>query len=69
MFRSILSWFAIVMVSAYSVQAANQESSIPAPPDASQYSAVLKRYCVTCHNEKLRTADLALENMDVQDVS
>ena len=68
MFRSILSWFAIVMVSAYSVQAANQESSIPAPPDASQYSAVLKRYCVTCHNEKLRTADLALENMDVQDV-
>ena len=68
MFRSILSWLAIVMVSAYSAQAASQESSSPAPPDASQYSAVIKRYCVTCHNEKLRTADLALEIMDVQNV-
>ena len=68
MFRSILSWLAIVMVSAYSAQAASQESSSPAPPEASQYSAVIKRYCVTCHNEKLRTADLALEIMDVQNV-
>ena len=28
-------------------------------------SAVLDRYCVTCHNEKLRTAGLALDKLDV----
>jgi mono/diheme cytochrome c family protein len=30
---------------------------------------LLDRYCVTCHNRKLRTAGLALDNADVTDVS
>ncbi len=30
--------------------------------------ALLDRYCVTCHNEKLRTAGLTLETMDVVNV-
>jgi hypothetical protein len=29
----------------------------------------LDTYCVTCHNEKLRTANLALDHVDVSDVS
>ena len=29
---------------------------------------LLDRYCVTCHNEQLRTAELSLETLDVADV-
>src|SRR4051812_29395462 len=28
-------------------------------------AAVLKRYCVTCHNEKLKSGGLLLDKMDV----
>src|SRR6266516_537389 len=31
--------------------------------------AVIDRYCVTCHNEKLKTAGLMLDRMDVQQPS
>ena len=30
-----------------------------------QYAAVVKQYCVTCHNDRLKTADLSLEKLDV----
>lgn len=39
-------------------------NSIPAPIAAHQ--AVLKRYCVTCHNQRLRTAQLTLDTVEVQ---
>jgi mono/diheme cytochrome c family protein len=35
------------------------------PPAAPQYRALLDRYCVTCHNERLKTASLMLDKMDV----
>ncbi len=34
-----------------------------------EYRDTLNRYCVTCHNEKLHMADLALDLVDVNDVS
>jgi hypothetical protein len=34
-----------------------------------QYQDTLDRYCVTCHNEKLRMADLTLDLADVNDVN
>src|SRR5438128_12421222 len=33
-----------------------------------EYRAVLNRYCVTCHNEKLKTAGLMLDKMDIVNV-
>ena len=36
---------------------------------ASLDRSLLDRYCVTCHNETLRTGGLALDAVDVQDVS
>ena len=45
----------------------------PAPPQQTEPSppsidAVLDRYCITCHNSRLRTADLALDEIgDVRD--
>ncbi|MEN3338335.1 MAG: hypothetical protein V7647_2011, partial [Acidobacteriota bacterium] len=48
-----------------------QSSTTAAPgsqePGASQ-RAVLNRYCVTCHNEKLKTADLALDTPSAANV-
>lgn len=36
--------------------------------DAMKYRAVLDRYCVTCHNDTLKTAGLALDKADVLDI-
>ena len=33
-------------------------------PEAESVRAILDRYCVTCHNQRLRTAGLALDTMD-----
>ena len=63
--RTIVLWLGIILVGASSLPAAaQQESSTPAP--ASQYGAVLSRYCITCHNEKLKTADLLLDKANVE---
>ena len=32
---------------------------------AADYELVVRRYCVACHNARLRTADLALDEMDL----
>src|SRR5580658_3089939 len=38
-------------------------------PGAVEGAAFLKQYCVTCHNQKLKTGGLSLEAIDLQDVS
>jgi mono/diheme cytochrome c family protein len=49
----IVGWTALMLSSA---------QNMPAPPAP---RAVLDQYCVTCHNEKLHTAGLALDTLDV----
>src|SRR5580698_8222212 len=44
---------------------ANAAAQAEAPvKGASQGQAVLDRYCITCHNEKLKTAGLMLDKLD-----
>ena len=45
-----------------------QSSGIPAGSSASTARALLDQYCVTCHNERTRTADLTLDQ-DTMDLS
>src|SRR5262249_23106527 len=40
-----------------------------APAHAQQMRAVLDQYCVTCHNQKLRTAGLQLDTLDASNPS
>ena len=47
------------------VRAANQEPSNSPPPPISSNRALLNRYCITCHNERLKTAGLMLDRLDV----
>jgi mono/diheme cytochrome c family protein len=43
-----------------------QVSLSPTPPTASDYAAVVKQYCVVCHNERLKTAGLLLDHVDLE---
>ena len=61
-----------VLLAAVAAQAAESPASGPAPtaqvrdaPADGWQRALLDRYCVACHNERLRTADLALDTHDV----
>jgi len=66
--RTAWTLVGITLLGASYVRAAQQEqSSSSAPPPAAQYRTVLNRYCVTCHNEKLKTADLMLDKAAVED--
>jgi len=58
--------FAPGTVTSPRVAAAAQQPA--AAPSAPAPRAVLDRYCVTCHNEKLKTAGLALDTVDVGEV-
>ena len=68
MSRTILGWILIATVSGGPMTAAGQQPAT-APATASPHRALLNRYCVTCHNEKLRTADLLLDKANVETVS
>ena len=43
-------------------------SAESASAEAAEYRAVLDRYCAACHNDRLRTAGLTLESLDVAHV-
>ena len=45
------------------------QTQTPAIGDVSAHRALLDRYCVTCHNENVRTSGLALDLADLADVS
>jgi cytochrome c5 len=47
---------------------AQTQPANPAPQAASPQRALLDKYCVTCHNQKLLTAGLALDKADVTNV-
>jgi len=66
--RTILGWFLIAAFGSGSLPAAGQQTANP-PATASPHRALLNRYCVTCHNEKLRTADLLLDQANVETVA
>ncbi len=53
------------------LSAARPQSSAPSSPpaDSSQHDSFLKSYCVTCHNQRLRTAGLTLDTVDWSNVS
>ena len=69
MVRRILVWFGIALAGAGTLPAAQAQSPNPTPQSASQYRTVLDQYCVTCHNETLRTAGLVLSGRDVGNVT
>ena len=72
---SLVGSLCLAVVAAGSIQgarlsaASRQTQPTTSEATSSQYRAVLDQYCVTCHNERLRTGGLALDKMDLSDVS
>jgi mono/diheme cytochrome c family protein len=65
--RSRASMFALVVagglaIASSSVRTSAQQASSKPTPAA---RAVLDQYCITCHNQRLKTAGLALDTVDV----
>src|SRR6185295_6693408 len=52
-------------VQAERVQTTGQvPAATEAPAPAASMPSLIRTYCVTCHNEKLKTADLVLDRLD-----
>ena len=78
--RVLLACIAVACLGATSLQIAAQRPSSPTTPapaapvsttsrsepaSPAQHTAVVNRYCVTCHNERIKTAGLVLSNVDL----
>jgi cytochrome c5 len=48
--------------------AVSQQQTSAVTNDAAPHRALLDQYCVTCHNERVKTAGLMLDRMDLQRV-
>ncbi|MDE3196012.1 MAG: DUF1592 domain-containing protein [Acidobacteriota bacterium] len=57
-------WLTLCAVAAIAPLAVGQSQSAASSPAATQ-QALVKQYCVTCHNNKLKTASLSLEGLDL----
>jgi mono/diheme cytochrome c family protein len=54
-------WMAVAWSS---VQTSAQTTPVPVSSSSTDTKAVLDRYCITCHSERLRTAGVVLEGID-----
>ena len=59
---------AALALAALLLGAATPLAAQPAADDAETHRALLKRYCIGCHNERLLTGGLALDTVDPGDV-
>jgi len=59
-------WMAAAAVAI--VTATPAQSAPPAPAQPSLVGAVVKQYCVTCHNARTKAGELSLENVDTTNI-
>ena len=64
--RSLKSLFLIAagILAVFSVAYSYQQAS-----PAAEQRAMLDKYCVTCHNQRLKTGGLALDNLNLERVA
>jgi mono/diheme cytochrome c family protein len=68
--RSLIrSLWLILPAAAAIVPLAIGQPQASVPPQAAAQGALVKQYCVSCHNNKLKTASLSLEGLDLSRVS
>ena len=67
MLRMVLTGIGIALAALGSSYGAGAPELQPVPAH-SPHRTVLDRYCVTCHSEELRTAELALDSLDVEKI-
>ena len=60
---------ALVAAATGALFTAGLQAQAPAGHSGATEQALLERYCITCHNDSLRTAGLSLEALDLTDLS
>src|SRR5438128_639014 len=63
-----LSLVAVLAVAPTWLQGAPQQASTSIVPPVTQHRALLDKYCVTCHNQRLKTGGLALDILDLDNL-
>ncbi len=61
----------VAVLCAATVHAGSPQQATPEPhsSEASPVRPLVDRYCVTCHNDRLRTGGLALDSLDMENLS
>jgi len=69
--RSIVAFLLIVLTCGLTLSSAPSQQTRPTTATAPEtvYRALLDQYCVTCHNDRAKTAGLALDKMDINRLS
>ena len=62
------SCFAVALSVVSLADAPQARQTGAATPAGTQYRASLEKYCVTCHNQRLKTAGLALDTLNLAEV-
>src|SRR6185436_4412974 len=64
-----LAWLAVCSSALMAAIGASAPVSAQAPQEApGKQRALLDKYCVTCHNDRVKTANLSLQNADLTTV-
>src|SRR5438046_2931996 len=60
-------WAAVAIVGAQQPSSAPNASLAASarPAEVTSYRALLDKYCVTCHNDRAKTADLSFQTLDL----
>ena len=61
--------FAVISTGSGSLRAAQQPQKAAAATPSSPQQALISQYCVTCHNQRAKTANVMFDTMEVTDVS
>ena len=66
---SVFSVVCLLLLSGYRLVAGpQQQTAAGAPQPVSAHRALLDKYCVVCHSDKLRTGDLSLQSLELGNV-
>jgi hypothetical protein len=61
--------FSLLLIGHGSLQAQDLQTAADTRETPASYRAVLEGYCITCHNETLKTASLMLDSADLGDIT
>jgi mono/diheme cytochrome c family protein len=67
--KAVFGWLVVAATACFGVDVARPSATGAAQTDrtaAENARAALRTYCVTCHNERLKTAGLMLDSLDVE---
>src|SRR5262245_54871096 len=66
--RRPLTWLilSLLLSTTSTVRSSVGAQSLPRPAEHPEGKQLIDRYCVTCHNQRLKTGGLTLDNVDVR---